>query len=100
MVNNTKKKRIIFVYDAIFPYVKGGAERRYYEIGRRLAAKGHDVHLYGMKYWDGPNVMESDGLTLHGICNARPLYTKSGRRRIGQAIIFGLASDKTNLCQI
>jgi O-antigen/teichoic acid export membrane protein len=27
------------VYDVIYPYVKGGAERRIYELGRRLAAR-------------------------------------------------------------
>ena len=30
--------RIAFVYDALFPYVKGGAERRYHELARRLSA--------------------------------------------------------------
>src|SRR5690348_18451910 len=86
--------KIAFVYDAIYPYVKGGGERRYYELAKRLAAKGYDVHLYGMKFWEGPNVMREGGLTLHGLCHARPLYTKSGRRSITQAVWFGLASLK------
>jgi hypothetical protein len=30
--------KIAIVYDAVYPYVKGGAERRYYELARRLAA--------------------------------------------------------------
>ncbi len=87
-------QKIAFVYDAIYPYSKGGAERRFYEIGIRLAERGLDVHLYGMKYWDGPNVISRDGLTLHGLCNARPLYTKTGRRSISQALIFGLSTIK------
>jgi glycosyltransferase involved in cell wall biosynthesis len=79
------------VYDAVYPWVKGGAERRYYEIATVLAARGHDVHWYGMKYWDGPATVRIDGIMFHGVCAARPLYTSSGRRSISQAIIFGFA---------
>ena len=88
------RPKLALVYDAIYPYSKGGAERRYYELGRELTALGYDVHLYGMKYWDGPSVITRDGLTLHGICKARPLYTTTGRRSITQPLFFGLACFK------
>lgn len=78
------------MYDAVFPFMKGGAEKRFYEIGRRLAKEGHDVHLYGMKCWDGPKIMKFEGMTLHGICTAMPLYTNSGRRSMFQAVWFGV----------
>src|SRR5882757_6803010 len=83
--------RVAIVYDAVYPYVKGGAERRYYELARRLAERGHDVHWYGMRYWDGPAVRRMGGITYHGVCRPRPLYTPSGRRSISQALIYGLA---------
>ncbi len=35
--------RIAFVYDAVYPWIKGGAEKRIYEIAKRLAKK-HEVH--------------------------------------------------------
>ena len=89
-----KKLKIALVYDAIYPYIKGGGERRFYEFGVRLAASGYEVHWYGMKLWDGPNTIEHNGIILHGLCKARPLYTKSGRRSISQALIFGLSSFK------
>lgn len=85
-------KKIAFVYDPIFPFIKGGAEKRFYEIGKRLSREGHDVHLYGMKSWDGAKIIEHEGMTLHGICKNYPLYTKSGRRSIYQAVIFGIAT--------
>lgn len=88
------KKKIALVYDAIFPFVKGGAERRFYEIGKQLVQKGYEVHLYGMQFWPGSRVIESEGLILHGLCKARPLYTKGGRRSISQAVIFGLSCYK------
>jgi glycosyltransferase involved in cell wall biosynthesis len=82
---------IAFVYDAVYPWVKGGAERRYYELARRLVARGYQVHWYGMKYWDGPRTMLLDGVWYHGVCKPMPLYTRSGRRSISQALVFGLA---------
>ena len=42
--------RIAFIYDAVYPWIKGGAEKRIYEIGRRLAKK-HEVHWYGIGWW-------------------------------------------------
>jgi hypothetical protein len=27
--------KIAYVYDAVYPYIKGGAEKRIYEIGKR-----------------------------------------------------------------
>jgi len=86
-----RRTRIAFVYDAVYPYVVGGAERRIYEVGKRLVAEGYEVHLYGMRYWDGPRRITQDGMTLHGICRAYPLYTKSGRRSLLQALIFGVS---------
>jgi len=89
-----RKPKVALVYDRIYPYLKGGGERRFYEFGIRMAANGYEVHWYGMKYWDGPNTIEHDGIILHGLCKARPMYTKSGRRSISQALIFGISSFK------
>ena len=82
------------MYDVIYPYVKGGGERRFHELGRRLSEDGFEVHLYGMKFWEGPNVVVRDGMYLHGLMKARPIYSASGRRTISQAILFGLACTK------
>lgn len=89
-----QKKKIALVYDAIYPFIMGGGERRFYEFGKRLAAEGHEVHLYGMKLWEGPATIKRDGLILHGISKARPLYTDDGRRSIFQALCFGVSAFK------
>ena len=78
--------KIAFIYDAVYPWIKGGAEKRIYEIGRRLADK-HEVHWYGIRWWDGGETIEHDGIILHGVCEAVPLYV-NGRRSIGEAIYF------------
>jgi L-malate glycosyltransferase len=79
--------KIAYVYDAVYPWVKGGAEKRIYELSRRLAARGHEVHCYGMKWWPGEVEIQREGVHLHGICPPMPLYS-GGRRSISQAAFF------------
>ena len=81
--------KIAFVYDAVYPWVKGGAEMRIHELGTRLSARGHDVHLFGIKWWEGGDVIEYEGMTLHGVCKARELYV-AGKRSISEALVFSV----------
>ncbi len=81
--------KIAFVYDAIYPWVKGGAEMRIHELGRRLSARGYEVHIFGIKWWEGEDIIKYEGMTLHGVCNARSLYV-NGRRSISEALVFSL----------
>lgn len=81
--------RIAFVYDAVYPWVKGGAEKRIYELGRRLAGQGNEVHVFGVKWWEGDEIIEHEGMVLHGVCAPMELYV-NGRRSISEAIIFSL----------
>lgn len=80
---------ICFVYDAVAPWEAGGVQTRVWELGRRLSARGHDVHWYGLRYWDGPAVIERDGITFHGVMAppSRGLYV-GGRRSIPEAVQF------------
>jgi len=82
--------KIAFIYDAVYPWIKGGAEKRIYEIAKRLAEK-HEVHWYGVGWWLGENgrgeVIEKDGIVLHGVCKPVQLYV-NGRRSISEALYF------------
>ncbi len=78
--------KIAYVYDAVYPWVKGGAQKRVWEIARRMA-DNHDVHIYGMQYWDGPATIDRDGVTLHGVCKPTELYAGE-RRSIPEALYF------------
>ena len=82
--------KIAFVSDVIYPYVKGGVEKRVGELAVRLAHRGHEVHLFGMKFWDGEDILIRDGVFLHGVCPAQKLYA-GGRRSVWQAICFSLS---------
>lgn len=78
--------RIAFVIDTLYPWELGGAHKRVWEIGRRLAGD-HDVHVFGMKYWEGSPVIEQDGMTYHGVCEERELY-KDGTRSLTQPLVY------------
>lgn len=79
--------KIAFVYDAVYPWVKGGAEMRIHELGKRFVKAGHEIHLFGIKWWEGEDILEHEGMTLHGVCQARELYV-DGRRSIPEALAF------------
>jgi glycosyltransferase involved in cell wall biosynthesis len=81
--------KIAFVYDVIYPYVKGGVEKRVWELATRLSRRGHEVHLFGMKFWDGEDILVREGVFLHGVCPVQKLYA-GGRRTIWQAIYFSI----------
>lgn len=86
--------KIAFVYDTAFPWVTGGAERRIYEIGTRLAKRGHDVHVYSLGYWmqsdeyKGQEVIEYDNITYHSVGEAKNLYNEDSTRSIKEALYF------------
>lgn len=78
--------KIAYVYDAVYPWETGGVQKRVWELARRLASD-HDVHWFGRHYWDGPRRTARDGVTLHGVAQARNLYA-GDRRAIGEAVSF------------
>jgi hypothetical protein len=81
--------KIAIVYDVIYPYVKGGVEKRVWELAVRLTHRGHELHLFGMKFWDGDGILIREGVFLHGVCPAQKLYV-GGRRTIWQALHFSM----------
>jgi len=84
--------KIAFIYDAVYPWVKGGAERRVYELAKKLTLRGHEVHWYSIGWWwpeKGRTDIEMDGIFLHGVSEPMELYSED-RRSIKEALGFGL----------
>lgn len=81
----SSKFKLAIVSDAIYPYNKGGKEKRIFEVSTRLS--NYDVHIYTMKWWKGKNVRKENGVTLHAISPLYPLYDGS-RRSIKEAVFF------------
>ncbi len=76
------------MYDPIYPYVIGGAEKRCREFAGALAKKGHEAALVGMKYWQGDDRIVEDGINLIGICKAVPLYSNNSTRSAFETVYF------------
>jgi L-malate glycosyltransferase len=93
----TGGQRIAIVADAVYPYHIGGKERAIYEIGKRLAAKGHAIDVYTMQWWNGSKTASHEGMTYHAIMPLVPLYTKDRRRSIKEAVRFALATLKVGV---
>ncbi|MCD0450131.1 glycosyltransferase family 4 protein [Actinocorallia sp. API 0066] len=79
---------IALVTDAVHPYSRGGREVRYHELGRLLSEHA-DIHVYTMRWWDGPRTRREDHLTLHAVCRRMPFY-RGTRRSVTQAVVFAL----------
>jgi glycosyltransferase involved in cell wall biosynthesis len=79
--------RIAFVYDALYPYVRGGAERRYYELGKRLSTR-HEVHYISWRHWSGPDPATENGMQLHSVGAPMALYGADGKRTLREAVSF------------
>ncbi|MFC1940392.1 glycosyltransferase family 4 protein [Chloroflexota bacterium] len=79
--------KIAYVYDVIYPYVRGGVQKRIGELAKRLVLKGHEVTVFGMKHWDGEDVIYRENIRNHGVCPPQELYI-NGRRSIKEPIYF------------
>jgi len=80
--------KIAIIYDMIYPYSIGGAEIRNFSLAENLAKKGHEVHLYGVKLWKGPNRIKRNGVFIRGVCRYKNKYDFKGRRNIVEPILF------------
>lgn len=81
--------KVAIVSDAIYPYNKGGKEKRIYEISTRLATRGHDVTVYCMKWWEGSDTRIEQGVRIKAISPYFPLYSGE-KRSIKEALLFAL----------
>jgi glycosyltransferase involved in cell wall biosynthesis len=81
--------RICLVYDCLFPYTVGGAERWYRNLGERLAADGHHVTYLTLRQWKPGERAEVSGVRVVTAGPRMDLYTESGRRRVLPPLVFG-----------
>lgn len=82
--------KIAFISDVIYPWVKGGAELRYFEIARRLAKK-HEVHFFTQFYTGmSSKEFEYENIKVHCLNKAPQNLYVNGRRKILPALLFTL----------
>jgi glycosyltransferase involved in cell wall biosynthesis len=82
--------RICILYDCLFPWTVGGAERWYRNLAERLAVDGHEVTYLTLRQWDAhdppPRIA---GVRVVAVGPRLGLYDDAGRRRILPPLVFG-----------
>jgi glycosyltransferase involved in cell wall biosynthesis len=81
--------RICLVYDCLFPYTVGGAERWYRNLAQRLAADGHEVTYLTLRQWDRGGRGDVPGVRVVAAGPRMALYRRAGQRRILPPLVFG-----------
>jgi glycosyltransferase involved in cell wall biosynthesis len=81
--------RVCLVYDCLYPYTVGGAERWYRNLGERLASRGHDVTFLTRRQWGREEEPHIPGMRVVVVSPRMELYA-DGRRRILPPVLFGL----------
>lgn len=81
--------RICLVYDCLYPYTVGGAERWYRNLAERLAADGHEVTYLTLRQWDRGQELDVDPrVRVVSVGPRMALYT-GARRRVAPPLVFG-----------
>jgi glycosyltransferase involved in cell wall biosynthesis len=81
--------RVCVVYDCLYPYTIGGAERWYRNLSIRLAEAGHEVTYLTLQQWDDGDEPALPGVHVVPVGPRMALYT-GGRRRVAPPLVFGL----------
>ena len=82
--------RVCLIYDCLFPYTVGGAERWYRNLAERLAQEGHEVTYLTLRQWEHGEEPRIDGVRVVAVGPKLALYTTDGRRKIAPPLVFGL----------
>ncbi|HYF24305.1 MAG TPA: glycosyltransferase family 4 protein [Baekduia sp.] len=81
--------RICLVYDCLFPWTVGGAERWMRNVAEALAADGHDVTYLTRRQWDDAGAPDIAGVRVIAVSGRDELYGPDGTRRIAPPLRFG-----------
>lgn len=72
--------KVAFLTEFFYPHI-GGCETRYLEIGRRLATKGHEIHIFTIQYdLDIPKEELIEGIHVHRYAYSKNYISEDGFR--------------------
>ncbi|HEX3691732.1 MAG TPA: glycosyltransferase [Solirubrobacteraceae bacterium] len=81
--------RICLIYDCLYPYTVGGAERWYRNLAERLAGEGHEVTYLTLRQWERGERLDLDPRVRVVCVGPRMHLYTGGRRRILPPLVFG-----------
>jgi glycosyltransferase involved in cell wall biosynthesis len=82
--------RICLIYDCLFPYTVGGAERWYRNLAERLVAEGHEVTYLTLRQWPRKKPLDIDPRIRVVVAGPRMALYTGPRRRILPPLVFGI----------
>src|SRR5205085_8994782 len=80
--------RICLVYDCLYPYTIGGAERWYRALAERVAAAGHDVTYLTLRQWPRGSRAAVPNVSVVPVGPELELYDGDTRRLV-PPVVFG-----------
>lgn len=81
--------RFCILYDCLYPWTIGGAERWYRNLALALAEAGHEVTYLTLAQWESGAEPDLPGVRVVAVGPRLPLY-RDGKRRIWPPIRFGI----------
>lgn len=81
--------RICILYDCLFPWTIGGAERWYRALAEKLAAEGHQVTYLTLRQWADDDAPALQGVRVVAVGPKLSLY-RDGKRRLWPPLRYGL----------
>ncbi|HTA96351.1 MAG TPA: glycosyltransferase [Solirubrobacteraceae bacterium] len=81
--------RICLIYDCLFPYTVGGAERWYRNLAERLVTEGHEVTYLTLRQWPRDEPLDVDPRIRVVVAGPRMALYAGPRRRILPPLVFG-----------
>ena len=81
--------RVCIVYDCLYPYTIGGAERWYRGLAERAAKDGHEVTYLTRRQWHAGTEPRVRNVGVVAVSSGATLYTTEGRRRTMPPLSFG-----------
>lgn len=82
--------RVCLVYDCLFPWTVGGAERWMRNVAEALVRDGHDVTYLTRTQWEAGHAPQLPGVRVVAVSPAAELYDEEGKRRISPPLRFGI----------
>jgi glycosyltransferase involved in cell wall biosynthesis len=81
--------KLAIVTDRIYPFFKGGAEKRYWDMATNLTKRGHEFHFYTAQWPGMRKRMIIDGINIHSVYKVKNFYI-DGRKSIVESLKFSI----------
>lgn len=83
---------IDFIYDCVYPFSKGGAEKRIFEYARLLSYELHNrARIVSMNWWHDTDDIIDDNIEYIAVCRKRKILGKNSERKVTTSLFFGVA---------